>query len=97
MISLQTKLTSQDLKSGWWWLWVTPAPNTSLHFVEIQAVPAYHNCSVCPYWCPYVNLKEFPDGLIKYLLRTNVFEGKHFLRDCGILHFSRLMVDSYSL
>lgn len=86
----------KDLKSGCWrCLCVMAAPSTSSHFVENQAVPTFHSCSVCPCWCPCVNLKEFPDGLIEYLLRKNVFEGKHFFGDWRILQFFSLMLHSY--
>lgn len=72
----------KDLKSGCWrWLWVMAAPSTSLHSVENQAVPTSCSCSVCLHWCPHMNLKEFPDGLTEYLLRKNVFDGKHFFED----------------
>lgn len=71
------------------------APSTTSHFLESQAVPSFCSCSVCPYWCPYMNLKEFPDGLIEYLLTKNVFEGKHFLEDWRVLPFFSLMVHSY--
>lgn len=68
------------------------APSTRLHFVENQAVPTF--CS-CLFWCPYMNLKEFSDGLIEYFLRKNIFEGKHFLEDWRVSPFFSLMVHSY--